>query len=278
MSSRRDFLAAWGALALGRIGGVPAGGAGVQAGLPGLQLFTLRDELGRDFEGTLARIAEMGYREVELVSTHGRRGAEVRRILDRLGLSAVSQHIAPEAIETDWGRTFGEAAELGCRYLVVAWLPPETRRTVDDWRRWGRRLTRSGEAARQAGLGFAYHNHDFEFRPVARRIPFDVLLRESDPALVSVELDLYWVTKGGQDPLDYLRRLNDRVRLVHVKDMDRTPARGMADPGEGILDFPTLLGTAARAGVRHYFIEHDSPRDGFETARKGVALLRRLLP
>jgi sugar phosphate isomerase/epimerase len=95
---------------------------------------------------------------------------------------------------------------------------------------------------------------------------------------VSIELDLYWVTKGGQDPLDYLRRLNDRVRLVHVKDMDRTPARGMADPGEGILDFHTLLGTAARAGVRHYFIEHDSPRDAFETARKGVALLRRLLP
>ena len=106
MSSRRDFLAACGALALGRLGGGPAGAPGVPAGLPGLQLFTMRHELDRDFEGTLARIAEMGYREVDLVSTFGRRGADVRRILDRLALSAVSQHIAPDAIEVG---DFGDA-------------------------------------------------------------------------------------------------------------------------------------------------------------------------
>jgi sugar phosphate isomerase/epimerase len=183
---RREFLAACGAAALARspihgASGVSSPRLRPFAGLPGIQLYTVRGELAKDFEGTLARLAEMGYREVEFVSTHGRKAADVRAVLDRLGLSAVSRHIAPDAIETDWGRTFGEAAELGCRYLVVAWLPAETRKTVDDWRRWGRRLTRAGEAARRAGLGFAYHNHDFEFRPVARRIPFDVLLRESDP-------------------------------------------------------------------------------------------------
>jgi sugar phosphate isomerase/epimerase len=152
------------------------------------------------------------------------------------------------------------------------------RRTLDDWRRLGERFNQAGVAARRAGITFGYHNHDFEFAELEGRVPFDVLLEATDPTLVAIELDLYWITKGGQDPLAYLRRGSGggRYALVHVKDMDSTPARGMTDPGKGIIDFPRILSVAQEAGVRHHFVEHDNPSDPLATARAGYRYLRSL--
>jgi sugar phosphate isomerase/epimerase len=278
---RREFVAVAGAGFAGSLGtwSLPAGRSGqsTAAAVPGLQLYTVRSLMQQDVEGTLAAVAEIGYREVEFAGEFGRTPAQLRGTLDRLGLRAPARHVAVDALERETAQVLEACATLGNGFVVVAWIPAAMRGTVDDWRRTGERFNRLGEAARRAGLRFAYHNHDFEFAPLEGRIPFDVLLESTDPTLVAIELDLYWITKGGQQPLDYLRRERGRYVMVHVKDMDATPARGMADPGRGVLDFAALVPAASSAGVRHFFVEHDTPADPLETARVGFAYLRRLL-
>ncbi|MGH2626039.1 MAG: sugar phosphate isomerase/epimerase family protein [Anaerolineales bacterium] len=277
---RREFVGAIGAVGAGFIPPLP-----VCAPAPdrrrspsiGLELYTVRSLMAKDVEGTLAAVAEIGYREVEFAGEFGRSPGELRRTLDRLGLRAPARHVPVESLDGGWPEVLEDSAAMGCAYAVVAWIPEGMRRTLDDWRRWGERFNGAGQAARRAGLRFAYHNHDFEFGELEGRIPFDVLLEATDATLVAIELDLYWITKGGQDPLVYLGRERGRYALTHVKDMDPTPARGMADPGKGIIDFPRILPVAREAGVRHYFVEHDNPGDPLATARAGFEYLSRVM-
>ena len=244
----------------------------------GIQLYTLRSLMEKDVEATLAAVADIGYREVEFAGEFGRTPARLRATLSRLDLSCPSRHVPPE-FDDGWDATLEASAALGNRYVTVAWIPVEMRRSLDDWKRTAESFARAGEAARRAGLRFAYHNHDFEFAERAGRVPFDVLLESTDPSLVAIELDLYWISKAGHDPLAYLARGagTDRYKMVHVKDMDATPARGMVDPGTGVLDFSRLLPAARAAGVEHYFVEHDHPGDPLATARTGYRYLQRLL-
>src|SRR5262249_40709773 len=172
----------------------------------GVQLFTVRNELKRDFEGTLARIAAIGYREVEFVELFGHTPDAVRAMLDRHGLTAPSSHVPYDALDADLAQVLEAAKILGHRYIVCAWIGPELRRRPDIWQRAAERFNRAGEGSRKLGIQFTYHNHDFEFVPVEGRLPYDILLAESDPQLVKLELDLYWITKGGQDPLKYFER------------------------------------------------------------------------
>lgn len=243
----------------------------------GLELYTVRSLMAKDVEGTLAAVAEIGYREVEFTGEFGRSPGELRGTLDRLGLRAPARHVPVESLDGAWPKVLEDSATMGSEYAVVAWVPVEMRRTLDDWRRLGERFNSAGEATRRAGLRFAYHNHDFEFAELEGKLPFDVLLEATDPSLVAIELDLYWITKGGQDPLAYLQRGSGRYALVHVKDMDSTAERGMTDPGKGIIDFPQILPVAREAGVRHYFVEHDNPADPLATARAGFEYLSRVL-
>ena len=240
----------------------------------GIQLYTLRSLMRTDFEGTLAALAEMGYREVEFAGTFGRSGAQVKAILDRLGLRAPAQHVGLDAFQTDAARVLEEAAAMGNQYVIVAWIPADMRRTLREWRQTAEQFNRIGAAAAAAGIQFGYHNHDYEFTPVEGRIPFDVLLEETDRDRVRYELDLFWIAKGGQDPAAYLERHAGRFQLTHVKDMAADGS--MVDPGAGVMDFARLLPLAWEKGVRHYFIEHDEPGDALATARAGVALLNRL--
>jgi sugar phosphate isomerase/epimerase len=233
--------------------------------------------MAKDVEGTLAAVAKIGYQEVELAGEFGRSPGELRRTLDQLGLRASARHVPVEALDGDWPKVLEDSNAIGSEYAIVAWIPTEMRRTLDDWRRWGERFNQAGEAARRAGIKFGYHNHDFEFAELEGRVPFDVLLEATDPTLVAIELDLYWITKGGYDPLAYLRRGSGRYALVHVKDMESTTERGMTDPGKGIIDFPRILPVAREAGVRYYFVEHDNPTDPLATARVGYEYLSKLL-
>ncbi len=239
----------------------------------GVQLYTVRSLMTRDFEGTLARVAEIGYREVEFAGYFGRSPAQVRAALERVGLAAPAAHVGLDAVRQDWDRTLDAAREIGHRYLIVAWLPDGERRTLDGYRRLADEFDRAGERARELGLRFGYHNHDFEFAPIDGRVPYDVLVEATDPARVALELDLFWVTRGGGDPLDYFRRYPGRFELVHVKDMDGTAARGMVDVGQGVIDFRAIFARAAQAGIRHRFVEHDQPADPIESIRRSYAYL-----
>jgi sugar phosphate isomerase/epimerase len=248
----------------------------------GLQLYTVRDLLKQDFDGTLGRIAAIGYREVEFAGYFDHTPQEVRAALDRHGLTAPGAHVPYEAIENGWDATLHTAALVGHRFVVCAWIPEERRRTVADWRAIGDRLNQAAAASRAAGLQFAYHNHSYEFVLLEGQLPYDVLLASTDPGLVRCELDLFWITYGGGDPLAYFNRYPGRFPLVHVKDMapkpapDVAPERVMVDVGRGSIDWKRIFARARDAGIEHYFVEHDQPADPLASIRASYDYLRGL--
>jgi sugar phosphate isomerase/epimerase len=243
----------------------------------GIQLYTVRRDFQRDVEGTLARVAEIGFKEVEFAGYPAGVAPSLKAILDRLGLSAPSSHQGMQAIRADWGRTLDDAAALGQRYIVVPSIGREERQTLDGWKRVAALFNRAGEEARARRIQFGYHNHDFEFAPIEGTIGYDVLLAETDPQLVAMELDLYWMTRGGKDPVEYFAKHPGRFPLLHVKDMDATPERGFADVGKGTIDFRRIFARAKQAGVKHYFYEQDlTPGPPLDSARASYDYLKAL--
>lgn len=240
---------------------------------PGLQLYTLRQNMGADFEGTLARVAELGYREMEFAGYFNRSAREVRRVLDANSLSSPAAHIQLAAVRADLQREIDFAAELGQRYIVVPFLTPNER-SFDDYQRLVETLNTAGEACRNADLKMAYHNHDFEFDRTNGVIPFDYILENTDPDLVDIELDLYWITRAGVDPLPYFANHPGRFSMLHVKDMD-THGR-MADVGLGTIDFAGIFSHGDTAGFQHYFVEHDNPGNGIASITNSIYTLRNL--
>ena len=179
-----------------------------------------------------------------------------------------------EAIDSSWSQVLDAANGVGHRYVVIAWIDAGRRQTLDNWRRIAESYDRAAEQARAAGLGFAVHNHDYEFRPIAGRIPYDVVLESTDPRLVQCEMDLYWLRRGGQEALAYFRRWPGRFPMVHVKDMSADGR--MVDVGSGAIDWSTIFTRRREAGIRHYFIEHDEPADPLASVRASYAYLSRL--
>jgi len=242
----------------------------------GVQLYTVRQAMAQDFEGTLARVAEIGYREVEFAGYFNRDAKAVRAALDAAGLDAPAAHIPLENLRTRWPQTLDDARVVGHRYLVVPSLPTEDSRTLDGYRAVADLFNRAAEEARGAGIRLGFHNHAGEFAPLSGRIPYDVLLEETDPRLVWFELDLYWIARGGGDPLAYFARYPGRFSMVHVKDMDATPQQGMVDVGAGVMDFKRIFARREQAGIRHCFVEHDNPESPFDSIRRSFDYLRQL--
>jgi sugar phosphate isomerase/epimerase len=278
VSDRRTFLQQLGGAALAA--GLPdvstaALGRAARIERVGLQLYTVRREMAKDVESTLATVAAAGYREVEFAGYFGTSPAEVRAMLDRHGLAAPSVHAGSTAPD-QWHATLDAAHVIGHRYVVIPWIPVEARTGVDGYKKIAANFNRLAEEARAANLQFAYHNHDFEFAPVAGQLPYDVLLAETDPKLVQMEMDLYWIVKGGQDPLAYFARWPGRFACVHVKDSAGAPDHRMMDVGAGTIDFKKIFSHRAQAGIQHYFVEHDEPADAFASIRASCAYLKQL--
>lgn len=243
----------------------------------GMQLYTVRRELEKDFEGTLAKVAALGYREVEFAGYFGHKPAEVKALLKRLKLDAPAAHMSLSELRGDLRPLLDAAQTIGHKYLLVAWLPPEERRSLDNYRRLADLFNEVGARLRREGLQFAYHNHDFEFAPLEGEVPYDLLLARTDPRAVKLEMDLYWTIKGGAKPVDYFERHPGRFHLLHVKDMDSTPRRFFADVGRGTIDFKSIFAHSGKAGVRHYFVENDEPAGSpFDSLRTSIDYLRRL--
>lgn len=241
----------------------------------GLQLYTVRDRMAADVEGTLAAVAAVGYTEVEFAGYFGKSPAEIRAMLGRHGLTSPAAHfgsIAPDA----WRASLDAAKTIGHQYVVVPWIPAEARQTLDGYKRVGDDFNRVAAQAQSAGLQFAYHHHDFEFAPMEGRIPLDVLLEHTDPKLVRLEMDLYWITKGGQDPLKYFQRWPGRIPLMHVKDSLGAPEHRMTEVGAGTIDFKRIFARRAQAGIRHYFVEHDQPANPLASINASYDYLKRL--
>jgi sugar phosphate isomerase/epimerase len=281
---RRSFLRAAGGM-IGALAVAPGasvlrvvgadGGVGRRAiaGSIGIQLYTVRGLMQRDAAGTLEKIAKIGYQEVEFAGLYGKSAKEMRSLLDRFGLAATSSHIGTAEMRGDWERTLEDAVTLGQRYITCAWIDAGDR-TLNGYREIADLFDRSGEAARSAGLQLCYHNHDFEFTRVEGVVPYDLLLSECDHDLVKMEMDIYWLVKGGRDPLEYFQWYPGRFPLLHVKDMDA--AGKMVDVGQGVIGFRGIFERAAQAGMQHFFVEHDEPKDPLATARVSYDYLRSL--
>jgi len=298
VQDRRSFLAALAATSLGAcarmaVGSSPAdanatldaqqrAAGGTSGGTPiapiGLQLYTVRDAMQRDVAGTLAHVARVGYKEVEFAGYFDKTPTEIRSILDANGLRAPSSHLGIDVLEKGGlGAAIDAAKVVGHEYLVLAWLPPDRRGSLDEYRRHAALMNRSAEQAKRAGLRFAYHNHDFEFEPTAAGIPYDLLLAETDPSLVQMELDLYWTVRAGQDPLTYFARYPGRFTMVHLKDSAGAPEHQMTPVGRGTIDFARILSRRDQAGIRHFFVEHDDAADpwaSIETSYQNVSKMR----
>ena len=288
MLNRRKFLAAAGAFVAGaacrtpesaaRSGTLAAAGERRRERLDriGIQLYAVRDEMRRDAEATLRRLAEMGYREVEYAGYFGQTPAQTRAMLERHGLAAPSTHVAYDAIATQWDRALDDALARGHRFVTVPWLPEDARRSIAAWREVADRLNRAGTAARARGLAFAYHNHDFEFTRVEGALPFDLLLEHTDPAVVSFQMDVFWLVKGGGDPVAYLRAHPSRFTMLHIKDSGGAPDHTQVDVGKGTIDFAAILRLDAnqRRVIRHVFVEHDKPADAMAFAKTSFDYLR----
>ena len=277
MLDRRQWLA--GSAALATIAGcAPIARGGAAASRPiGLQLYTVRELFSRDPMGTLERVAAIGYREVE----YGGGGydrmdhAALRATMDRLGLASPSLHMGYDALASDFDRSVGIAKTLGADTIVVPWMGEE-HRTAEGWRAAVANFSRWAEKLKAAKLGFAYHNHDFEFtaKPGGRSL-FDALVAGTDPELVKIELDLFWAVAAGEDPKAIIRRLPGRIYAYHVK--DRTADGKMTSVGEGTIDFADIFTLNSVAGVKHFYVENDqSPAPYLPDITASFAALRRL--
>ncbi len=243
----------------------------------GLQLYTVRRELEKDFAGTLGKVAALGFVEVEFAGYFKHTPQEVRNILARYQLSAPSAHITTAALRDNLQEAIDAAQAIGHQYLVCGYLPAEERRSVGDYKKLVELFNRAGERLRRVGIQFGYHNHDFEFVTMDGKLPYDVILAGTDPQLVKMELDLYWITKGGQDPLKYFSIYPGRFPLVHVKDMDGTPKHFFTEVGQGTIDFGKIFAAAQKAGIKHYFVEQDeTPASPFSSIKLSMDYLKRL--
>jgi sugar phosphate isomerase/epimerase len=283
MIDRRVFLGTLGAACAA---GVRLDGARIPR--IGMQLYTVRNQLEKDFNGTLAKVAAIGYKEVEFAGYFTRTPQQVREALKASGLVSPAAHVAYGLLTDKWEATLETARAIGHQFLVNPWLDESMRKSLDDWKRIAETFNRAGERSMKAGIQFAYHNHHFEFLPLEGRMPFDLLLEQCDPKLVTIELDLCWITVAGKDPLDYFKRYPGRFPLVHVKGLAKTPEGGAAAPfpqaipnitdvgTTDIVDWKRIFARSNEAGIRHYFVEHDAANAPFESLKASYDYLTRL--
>jgi sugar phosphate isomerase/epimerase len=272
---RRRFILAAAVLAAGcsRKAGPVAAPVSESAPL-GLQLYTVRDLMAEDVAATLALVADAGYGEVEFAGYFDIAPSEVRRLVADAGLTAPSAHIGYGEFQDDVSRVIDHAAAVGHEFVVVPSIPEEKRATLDDYRRHADNFNSWSGACAAAGLRFGYHNHEFEFAEIDGVLPYDVLLAETDPERVEMELDLAWARAGKADALEYFEAWPGRFPLCHIKDLDDNGEE--ANIGEGDVAFESIFAQAERAGLEHGFVERDHPADARRSIRRNYDAIRAL--
>jgi sugar phosphate isomerase/epimerase len=267
---------------------------------PGVQLWTVKEELARDFDGTLRAIGRMGYRRIESAGWHGRTARQFRDSVRAAGLDCVAAHFGLGELVEKPEDSLAFARQVGARY-VVASSPAPSRpldpkkpwseavaeaMTLADWQSNAEAMDKVGAGARKMGMRFAYHNHSTEFIAYERRLPMDEIVRLTNPANVLLELDIGWVAGGGYDPVEVINRYAPRIHLLHIKDLataERVPGKAAHDErttviGEGTIDWPAVFRALRRAPVHSYFVEQEEPftEPPLQALAKSIAFLRQL--
>jgi sugar phosphate isomerase/epimerase len=283
----------------------------------GIQFFSLPKLLEKDFAGALALLSKMGYKEVELYGPYpfspdsekktwesitpslGFKGSgffghtvnEVKNLLNQNGMTAPSMHSDLETLQSRM-ENLGEAAGLlGTEFVTLPAIPEDKRKTLDDYKRMAEIFNKIGDAAKKAGIKFAYHNHGYGLKEMEGQVPLKLILDGTDPSLVYFEMDLYWTTAGGADPIAYLESYKNRYRLMHVKDMSKkvqfsgdggSPQQWielfpyMTTAGSGVIDLKTILPKAKENGVKHFIVEQDMVAQPEVNLKKSIDYLASL--
>jgi sugar phosphate isomerase/epimerase len=252
----------------------------------GVQLYSVRDLMKTDFEGTMTKVAALGYKEVEFAGYYDHSPKEVRALLDKLNITSPSEHVPYATVETKWPETLDSAHITGQKFIVCPAIDDAQRKTSAGWKKAAELFNKAGEASQKAGIQFAYHNHYWEFEPLADaggKFAYDVLLAETDPKYVKMEMDLCWITIAGQDPVAYFNKYPGRFPLVHVKDWTKGPDGKMgvkdgkmADVGSGAIDFKRIFKESKKAGIEHYFVENDEPTSPLDDLKTSYTYLHDL--
>jgi sugar phosphate isomerase/epimerase len=278
--SRRQWLASAASLAAAPLL-LAKGGRTV-----GVQLYTVRTVLPKDSEHVLKTIADIGYKEIEGQGREGLIAAAPR--IKELGMTPVSCHVETPLITGDWEKykmkevPLEEAIEsvrkIGVQYFTMAYIQPQARGDLDFYKKTADSMNRVAEQCHKAGLQFAYHNHAFEFGGKPGERPIDIFHERLDKKLVALEMDVFWVSVAGNDPIEMLKLWKGRVHLLHLKDKEKgtpvqysesVPKTAFKEVGSGVLDFPAILKAAPAAGVKHYFVEQDqTPGDPLDSLKK----------
>jgi sugar phosphate isomerase/epimerase len=296
MWTRRRFLQN-SSVALAAMTCLPANAAPARGplGKPiGLQVYTVREAAAKDLPGTLKTIAAIGYGEIELAGQPPQPVAQMRKLIADLGMTVPSMHTNMRDLQKNAAERIEYARGLGAQYLVCAFPWTADSRsfpndsiamgiTLDDWKWNAEQLNRVGELARKAGLRLGYHNHNLEFRSYNGVVGFDELLRLTDPALLTIELDIGWVVTAGLDPVASLRKYADRVSLLHVKDVRKDfqvtheLKAQTTEVGSGKIDWQGFFAAASPTQIRHYFVEQENfDRSPLEAVKISFDYLRKL--
>jgi sugar phosphate isomerase/epimerase len=270
MTNRRDFLL--GAAALSVSGPAFAQSASVPLGL---QMYTVRDDLAKDFDGTTKKLREFGIRHVQANLTQsGKSSQDQKKLYDSLGITWASIHAGGDALRKTLDATIAEAKSVGIKNITCSFpLYPLERSAImagpglDGWKQNADAFNKIGAACKKAGLTFAYHNHNIEFHKVGDAIPYDYLIQNTDPALVQMEMDIGWVVAGGGDPVAYLTKYPNRFHSLHIKDLkaDGIPNTNgkmvSAIIGKGIVDWSKIIPAVHKTKVERAFLEIEEPYD-----------------
>lgn len=261
----------------------------------GLQLYTVRDAMQKDPSAILAQVSKIGYNSVEGATYtgsqkfYGMEAAEFSRVLKQNGLIMPSSHYrlgeektngetVKGTLMTDWGKAVDDAAAVGVKYMVCAYLSDSERGGLDHYKKVAEQLNKAGERCKKSGIQLCYHNHNFEFVKQDNKFPYDVLLDDTDKNLVKMEMDMYWVTKANQDPIALINKHPGRFPLWHVKDMDKTAEHSFAEVGNGSIDFKKIFKYADKAGLKYFFVEQDkTPGDPMNSITQSISYIKKNL-
>jgi sugar phosphate isomerase/epimerase len=244
-----------------------------------VQMYTLREETEKDFAATLKKVAELGYDGVEFAGYGGLSPKDVKTLLVELGLQAVSSHVPLVELESNLEQVIEDQKILGCKYIVCPYLMIE-RRNEDDYYALISLLDQVGERCRHEGLTLLYHNHDFELNRLSDgRTALDTIFEDTNPDNVKTELDVYWLTKAGENPVEWINRYKNRSPLVHLKDMTCDSEQFFAELGTGGVDIEAILNLGEAAGVKWWVVEQDvSRKTPLESIEISLNYLKTKLP
>lgn len=254
----------------------------------GVQLYTVRSDIGKDAKGTIEKIAKLGYKEVETFGYNngkwfGMTPTDLSAVLKANGLTSPSGHTFPGSIflkegwETQWIKAVEDGKAIGQKYIVIPWLEDPHRKSADNYKKIADGLNKGGAICKQAGMQIAYHNHDFEFADLGNgQNGFDILVTDTDKSIVNFELDIYWAVKAGHKPIDLFEKHPGRFVMWHVKDMDNTEKKFFTEVGNGVIDWKSIFAKAKKSGMTNFFVEQDiCPGPPIDSLAKSISFLKK---